>query len=169
MWFGTRRNKWWMEDQGMKKLLTILCLLLLPILFGGSKPCQLFESYIGSTKEVIITDLKTKNEHYLISDKMNVRIDSLNHWSVNQKYYTYIFYFDDDSRMTSSFSVQTNLCTNYLFDFTSTNYKESSELLDESLTKIDSLVWYEKENKAVVMILKNGYRDDGYSMYVYKK
>jgi len=154
----------------MKKFLVIICLLFIPIVFGGmsKSPSPLFETYIGVNKSDITDDLTSKGEKFLISDKIEVRVDSLNRWIINDNYYTFFFDFEDGSRLTTSYSTKTNLCTNYLFDFTSFNYRENIDLFNESLEKIDSLTWYEPYTKSIIKIFQKGYRN-GYCMYVYKK
>lgn len=152
----------------MKKFLVILCLLFIPIVFGKTKSSPLFETYIGVSKVDIVDDLTSKGEKFLISDKIDVRVDSLNHWIIKDNYYTFFFDFEDGSRLTTSYSTKTNLCTNYLFDFSSFNYRENFNIFDESLQKIDSLTWYEPETKSIIKIFQKGFRN-GYCMYVYKK
>lgn len=155
----------------MKKFLFIFCLLFIPLAFGMTvkSPSPLFETYIGSTKDDIVTDLNDKPQQYLVSDKIYVRIDSLNRWMVNDNYYTYFFDFEDGSRLTTSFSLSNNRCTNYMFDFN--DYKDYGDMVmifDDSFQKIDSTTWFDSSNRSVLKIFKKGYRN-GFSLYVYKK
>lgn len=154
----------------MKKLLFIFCLLCMPIVFGSSmmSPSPLFETYIGSTKNQIIDDLRDKSEKFTISDRIQVRVDSLNRWLINDNYYTYFFDFDDGSKLAASFSNRTNLCTNYLYDFTDCDYRDDIFLFNEAFERMDSLTWYESDSKSVIKLFITGYRG-GYSLYAYKK
>jgi hypothetical protein len=152
----------------MKKILFILlCLLFIPLAFGGGSS-PLFETYIGSTKNEIIEDLKDKPEKFIVSDRIQIRIDSLNRCIVNDNYYTHFFDFEDGSRLTVSFSQSTNLCTNYMFDFIGYDYTNQIQLFNESFEKIDSTTWYDSDTKSVIKLFSKGYKN-GFSMYVYKK
>lgn len=155
----------------MRKLTFIFCLLFIPLAFGvtSMNPSPLFETYIGSTKGDIIDDLDDKSEHYLISDRIEVRVDSLNRWVVNDNYFTYFFDFDDGSRLTTSFLKSNGHCTNYMFDFNDCqDYKDMIMVFDDSFEKIDSTTWFDGSNRTVLKIFKKGYRN-GFSVYVYKK
>lgn len=152
----------------MKKLFFILCLLCVPIAFGMSNS-PLFETYIGSTKCEIVQDLNDKSEKFMLSDRIPVRVDSLNNWIVNDNYYTYFFDFEDGGRLTTSFSLKNNICTNYMYDFVGyEEYPNQVQLFNECFQRVDSTTWYDTDSRSVLKLFPKGYKN-GFSMYVYKK
>jgi hypothetical protein len=155
----------------MKKILFILPFLFIPLLFGDQFNQSITISYINSTKREIVKDLKLNKYDFEISPRMWVIVDSNNKWILSDDYYSYLFDFDDNERLSVTFDLKTSRCISYIWKYTSYDeYYDYISCFNDYLCRIDDeLIWVDKGNEYDTYFKIQQRGDKGFSLYVYKK
>ena len=151
----------------MKKLLLLLSFLFIPLLFGMQRVAITF-NYIDCTKREIVKDLKIKNcGKFGISERTWVIVDSNNNWKLSDDYYSYLFDFDNDDRLSATFDVKTSKCVSYVWVFSSNDdFYYYNNTFNTYLKRVKSSTWVDEDNIYFTIIDKNN--KGGFTLYVWK-
>jgi len=151
----------------MKKILFILPFLFIPLLFGGPD-FSFTNNYIDSSKREIIKDLKIRKYEFEVSDRLYVTIDSSAKWTLSDDYYSYLFYFDNNDKLSTTFDMKTSKCVSYVWDYSNfDNYYDLMDCFNIYFTKTGrELTW--KDDNVIFVLYPNGNRKGGFTLYIYK-
>jgi hypothetical protein len=151
----------------MKRILLLLPFLFIPLLFSGPN-FSFTNNYIDSSKREIINDLKLRKYDFEISDKLWVVVDSSSKWTLSDNYYSYLFYFDNNDKLSTTFDLKTSKCVSYVWDYSNfDNYYDLIDCFNDYFIKTENeLKW--KDDNVMFVLYPNGNIKNGFTLYIYE-
>lgn len=145
----------------------MLPFLFIPLLFSGPN-FSFTNNYIDSSKREIINDLKLRKYDFEISDKLWVVVDSSSKWTLSDNYYSYLFYFDNNDKLSTTFDLKTSKCVSYVWDYSNfDNYYDLIDCFNAYFIKTENeLKW--KDDNVMFVLYPNGNIKNGFTLYIYK-